>query len=497
MTRFIQSSLAVLFLFLSLSQLAAQPLVEIGLIDLRNRLGGSAPTGVGITVMQGEFDGGVNAYLPNPSNPQFAGKTFIDRSVSGSVSGHATTVGINFFGLTDGVAPGITTVHNYGVSGSLSAGDWIGPAYLNFGGPAPLVETTLRVQNHSWIGTGFDADALEMHRRYDFALRRDSVIGVVGVNNGAGTVPALLGNTYNSIAVGLTNGNSSVGPSTGDVVGRSKPDIVGPETATSWSTPLVAGAAALLLQTADQSGNPNAGRIETIKSALLSGATKDEFAGLATPWNRINNGSFVESLDRRFGAGELNINNSHLILSQTEKIGTDQVLDGSTGWDFETVVGAGSTRLYFFDLGHVANIRFTATANWLRRITPTGGGANVFATSDATLSNVELRLFLANPDFSLGALLDSSLSPIDNVQHIFNTNLLGNQRYALEVTLAGLPGGQPSEDIGVAWITSFTAIPEPSSIILGVCVAAGVAVYFRRRVSLRDTQLETPFQTMA
>jgi hypothetical protein len=346
----------------------------------------------------------------------------------------------------------------------------------------------LRVQNHSWVATDPMDPALQsVHRRYDFALRRDNVLGIVGVNNGGGNpIPSLLGNTYNGIAVGLTNANSSFGPSTGDVPGRSKPDIVAPENFTSFSTPQVAGAAAVLVQTSDQMGGGNSGRIETIKAALLTGATKDEFLGNAQPWTRINNGSFVEPLDRRWGAGELNVNNSHLVLTAGEKNGADLALDGARGWDFETLSGVGATRRYFFDVGDLANVRFSVTATWLRRVTPTSTGADIFATSTATLSLVELRLFEANPDFSLGAMVDSSLSPIDNVQHMFNLSLPGNHRYAIEVTLAGLPGGQASEDVAIAWFADFSAVPEPSTFVLIALAGAGIAVVIRRQREQRS-----------
>src|SRR5207244_11838689 len=59
----------------------------------------------------------------------------------------------------------------------------------------------------------------------------------------------------------------------------------------------------------------------------------------------------------------------------------------------------------------------------------------------------------------------SSDLTIDNVQHIFRTDI-GEHRYALEVRLASLPTGQPSEDVAVAWFTSFTSVPEPGSLTL-------------------------------
>ena len=493
MRRHLRLILALVLGVLCLSQVMGQTVFDqIGLTDLRNRLGASAPTGAGVIVMQGEaFVGGPTQYLPDSSLSDFAGKTFTDQSGGGTVSGHATTVGSFFYGNTDGVAPGITQINNYLVDGTLSAADWIGPKYLNLGAGLPVAEPAMRVQNHSWISTGvFDSDAQEAQRRYDFALRRDNVLGVVAVNNGISPVPALLANTYNGIAVGLTNGNSSTGPSTGDVPGRSKPDIVAPMGETSFATPLVAGAAALLVQTADQLGNPNAGRIETIKSALLTGATKSEFDSLAQPWTRINNGSYVEPLDRRFGAGELNVNNSHLILTAGQKNGTDLGMDGTVGWDLSTYVGNGATRRYYVNIPDGTNVQLTASATWLRRITPTGTGVNLFATSDATLSFVTLQLFDTNPDLSPGALIDSSLSPIDNVQYLYDTGLSGSHIYLLEVTLADLPPGQSDEDVAISWITSLSAVPEPQTWISAGVLCAGLGmVWWRKRSNKQNLEL--------
>ena len=47
------------------------------------------------------------------------------------------------------------------------------------------------------------------------------------------------------LAVGLTNGGSSYGPTSVDGTGRVKPDLVTPSSQTSYATPMVASAAAL------------------------------------------------------------------------------------------------------------------------------------------------------------------------------------------------------------------------------------------------------------
>jgi hypothetical protein len=453
---------------------------QIGLTALRDRLGGSAPTGAGIQVMHAEalVSSPPPAYLPNPGDSEFSGKSFTDHSGGGAVSGHATTVGRFFYGTTNGVAPGITQIHNYRVDGSVDSGDWFGAAYLNFGGGLPVATPNFRVQNHSWIGIGaFDAAILMASRRYDFALHQDNVIGVVGVNNGAGQViPALLANTYNSIAVGLTNGNSSYGPSTGDVPGRSKPDIVAPHSATSFATPLVAGSAALLLNTADAKVDPteraNAGRMETVKAALLAGATKDEFAALPQPWTRFSNGSYLEPLDRRFGAGELNINNSHLILSSPQQHGADALPDALTGWDYVTVSAAGQNRQYIFDLPPIdGTYALSAAITWNRIVNPDQTGPDLFDNTTVQLPHFTLSL-LHN-----GSPIDVSASPIDNVQYLYITGLQAGQQYVLEVNPTDL-NGLGAARVAVAWIT---AVPEPGTVSLCLVSTAGLLAARRLR----------------
>ena len=51
--------------------------------------------------------------------------------------------------------------------------------------------------------------------RFDYMINQDNLVAVVAVNNNNGSVtpiPALLASSYNSIAVGLSNGQSSLGP---------------------------------------------------------------------------------------------------------------------------------------------------------------------------------------------------------------------------------------------------------------------------------------------
>jgi subtilisin family serine protease len=80
---------------------------------------------------------------------------------------------------------------------------------------------------------------------------------------------------YNCISVGAYGGGSSIGPTLDN--GRAKPDITAPAGETSFSTPHVAGAAAVLMQAGlrgDGGGDTNsAADIRTVKALLLNGAS--------------------------------------------------------------------------------------------------------------------------------------------------------------------------------------------------------------------------------
>ncbi len=207
----------------------------------------------------------------------------------GAESGHATGVDIEFYGIPGGVAPQVNLVDNY------EAG-FFHNSIISHGTPviaAPVV-------NQSWIFSNLTpADQTAVEQNYDNYAARNNTLFVSGVGNiGSVNPPATC---YNGVGVGAYGGSSSVGP-TPD--GRSKPDLTAPASETSFSTPYVAGAAAVLLQAANRGdGGPDstaAGDLRTLKALLLNGALKPAgwTNGPSTP------------LDARYGAGVLNLFNS-------------------------------------------------------------------------------------------------------------------------------------------------------------------------------------------
>jgi hypothetical protein len=426
----------------------------IGVTDLINRLGASAPTGAGIPVSHVEAGGYVSddgvtfqyAYTPETTQPFFAGRDFTYKSGPSVSTNHATNIGAHWYG-NNGIAPGVTDIDLY------SAERYWGADLLQNGSKLlPNVETQ-RVQNHSWIipaGAASTSFTIDVLRRFDYMLDRDGVVAAVGVNNGSTSLfPLGLANSYNSIAVGHTTGRSSLGPTTLDTTGRSKPDIVAPARHVSEATSWISAATTLLLETAGS--NTHAAHPETIKAAMLAGATKGEFDLSGATGSTLDDWSHTtqQPLDFRYGAGELNVDNSHRILSAGEFEGGASDV-GIRGWDFDTIE-AGEPKLYFFDVHPNATIdSLSIIATWNREFDVDTKGAS--AVFNPLLANIDMRLYEAD-GFTLGTILDTSANTIDNVEHIYREDMAGG-RFAIEVT------SDQTWDFSLAWQTILgTAAP--------------------------------------
>lgn len=401
---------------------------DIGFTKLQAELGATLPTGAGVTVTQVEApETAAGQYLPNSTNPEFAGKTLTAKSGPAGVSGHATTVGLYYFGLGTGVAPGITTIDVY------EANDWIQPGSLNVGDTVAPNSESRAIQSHSWIGDidGGGPDDVNALRRFDFAIRRDGFLAVVGLNNGgAGVIPALLGHSYNGISVGRSDGIHSYGTTTVDGSGRTKPEIVAPLGATSYSTPVVASAAALLRQNAPVPARTNI----SLKALLMAGATKAQFPG----WARTT----TRPLDTIFGAGQLNVYNSYHILAAGQQPASTSVSVRPRGWDSSTTTAGG--RRYFFDIpAGDTTPRLSVALIWNRTIADGLPGPD-WGNPTSDLADLTLKIYTAS-GFTTGTLVDTSASPVDNVEHLYEPNLAPG-RYVVEVT-----GSQNGVAYGLAW----------------------------------------------
>lgn len=462
---------------LSLAGLLAAPGAEaayrgaIGFYDLQPLPGGVAPTGSGVPAVQVEANsivGSDSTAMPDPGHPDFTGKAITDSSGSppGVYSGHATTVGRYFYGNSLSIAPGITAVEVF------SASDWLQNGYLRtaFGTAPQPRSTAARLGNHSWIGT-LDMLTGNALRRLDWVISRDEYVTVVGLSN-AGTNSPLLASAFNVISVGRSDGVHGRGSAAVDsdyTGGRVRPDLVAPGTVTSVAAPMVSAAAALLIETAATwpalSTDPvtqsvtsragtlirNAGRSSVIKAVLMAGARRDVFAD----YRQAEADRSANGLDRRYGAGQLEIARSHRILAAGEQNSAEDLPAGggnvqALGFDYDPRFGgSGGTNMqatYYLPLPP-ADGTVTAALVWNLRINP---GTAVAFNGTATLYDLDLEMFdVTNPDQWVSVMRSAGTG--ENTENI-HADVLHGRSYALRVT-RGVVQGNFDWDYALAWYT--------------------------------------------
>jgi hypothetical protein len=466
-----------LVLFLSLvPAVRASYITDIGHDSLKAQLGTSTPTGAGVRVSHVEAaessSGGQPIFMPDPSHPEFAGKTIIPigGNPTGLFSGHATEVGRLLYG-TNSIAHGVTQIASY------EAGSWWNSLYTASG----LASTSLdRVANHSWVGgSGTDAGVGQILRLVDRQVVLNEYIQVAAMSNGPGDSPLLGGSAYNVISVGRTDGvhqQGSVsvpGDSQYGGTGRTVPTIVAPLSVTSTATPVVAAAAAILVQTGHEGGLTlsegsknvtgvgtiyNAEQSETVKAALMAGADR-QTANTSTDAHitdyRSAGHETVNGLDSRYGAGQLNIYNSYRILAGGEQRSAQSggVDIRSFGFDYGSIGGSSSaeqTASYFFDA--TANeLSLFASLVWNLDVANT----NILDTNNlpvTRLYNLDLSLF----DVTNNSLVATSASTLDNTENLYFKLLLGN-RYEMRVTT----NESTPWDYALAWRIGANAAPVP------------------------------------
>ena len=423
---------------------------DVGYADLVARLGAATPTGSRVSIGQAEASESAGNWGPTRTNSEFAGKTFTDMSGASGTSGHATFVGQNLYGTVTSIAPGISRIWVY------EAGSFCQGANLNFGNaslvPAlpPGGSNPVRIYNHSWIGSfGATAYDNEVLRRADYAMDRDGTLFIVGENNGAGSAAQpLMSSSYNGIAVGLMSGNHSAGdtPATADGVGRMKPEIVAPGQYTSFATPVVSAAAALLYDTAltpPYTANPSRNKGVTVKSALMCGAihapTWQNQAATSGP----SRGITTKPIDPVYGAGVVNVNRAHRIFSATEATGSPTAAGAIAGgplplmdWDYETLI-QGYQRHYRIEVPSTCDVSILLA--WNR----SPGGSWTSATEPTVLNmRLELRKVVngvaasITGDAGIGVFAGGNVlsdSAVDNFEHVYARGLTAGT-YVISVT---------------------------------------------------------------
>ncbi|MGD0389737.1 MAG: S8 family serine peptidase, partial [Tepidisphaeraceae bacterium] len=441
----------------------AQTLTQIGLTQLQSV--DPALTGSGITVGQAEGDvSGTNTFEVDPTSvgqPQSLFTYYDDNGNQTSTynasegSSHANEVAANFYGVGTGVAPGVQAVDNYSATyfwnGIIINGNPIGDAVVN--------QSFIFTEDNGSPLTVSDQQTVDL--LYDDYIAQFQTIIVSAVGNGGQVnAPAT---AYNGIGVGAYGGQSSIGPTVDN--GRSKPDIEAPASATSFATPLVSGAAALLLQ-AGETISSDATDPRTIKALLLNGAVKP------APWSHTH----TAPLDVNYGAGVLNVYNSYLQLEAGEQdpsATSYEALGGNhsapsgghadpfMGWDFTTFSSSSTQDVYNNYLvptsSHAGSYTLTATLVWERPI----------ETSITSNPINNLDLYIYDVTRNTTTPLDYSDSTVDNVQELYDTSLTPGDTYDLEVFKAGGAIGSQgdisnSETYALAY--DFAAVPAPANL---------------------------------
>lgn len=455
------------------------------LLDELNTSGQTVPTGAGVPVLMAEAcansiddDNDPNtppvclAWLPDSTDPQFSGVTIVDRtgSTSGLFSSHATSVARLLFGANSSIAPGITQADAY------LAGHWLDSGFLNTGNNAalPLVSSN-RVANHSWIGTaGTTSDAQlinsDILRRVDWLAEQDEIIFSVGLNN-SGVNQALLSSAYNIIAAGRSDAGHALDSSAVDatyIAGRTRPHLVVPLSTTSSATAVIASAAALLTevghsnislstdpestQTNNRAGDSiyNAERAEVVKAILMAGADRHTISTHISDYRLLTVDQTANGLDRRFGAGQINIANSYNILiageqNSAEDQSVSTTVINSFGFDYDPSFGgdnSNTTASYQFSTSDLNESLYVSLV-WNLLIDT---GLNNQFNGTATLFDLNLELYDIT---TIQTLVASSSSVNQNNENIW-AHLQANRDYLLKVVTTSNQAAF-NHDYGLAW----------------------------------------------
>ena len=420
------------------NHVVASDLDTIGLTLLRSVTTNLNGSGVRVAQVEAEVDSSSSpTFEVNPVSPGLASSNFtwftgpptayLPQSTStfpnslGAESWHADDVGYDFYGLAEGVSTNVAHVDNF-------EGEYFFVTVVPGG-----ISINDSIVNQSFVASAStNVQQQTYDSEYDTYSAQYGVLFVSGAGNGGAVSPP--STCYNGIGVAAYQGYSSVGPTPDN--GRAKPDITAPAAETSFSTPLVSGAATLLLQAGlrgDGGTDTNsAADMRTLKALLLNGAVKP------SDWSNPSS----SPLDPRYGAGVLNVYNSfrQLAAGKHGLIESGSVSTGSAhpplsntnnvstlyGWDFNTNTSGALTdninHYYFSLVPATPGASFTATISlvWNRQ---------------AHQSSINhLQLFLYNT--TSGSLVASSTSSVDNVQHIFVPQLPPG-RYDLQVLKQG------------------------------------------------------------
>ena len=431
---------------------------EIGLDTLRDRLGDACPTGAGVALAQVEAPQGSN-YAPDPDHVDLLDLTIYGQSGQYGPSSHATNVAQWMCGDSYSAATGVGELYCWELV------DWCTNGFLQAQSTSVLPNGTpygIKQINLSWIASfGNLTNDHRVLRRADFVIERDDVLMCSGISNEGQDSYPLMMCMFNGLSVGVTDGEHNAGDTMEpyDGAGRMRPEIVAPLGNTSAATGLVSGCAAVLVETAraDASLPVEAESSEVVKAALIAGATKTTPDGNWTnnPGSGDSRGVAERPLDETYGAGTVNIDRSHQIITGGRVWGgiySNAPGDaGLRGFD-QAFCLAGNSRWWQFSIdGLVEEASIAATWNRIVNTSFTG----------YSMGDGEIRLWRIAGDGSFESLVGDqglgvfgdgnvvSQSPVANLELLVIRDLAPGD-YMLELH-HNSGSGASNLTAGVAW----------------------------------------------
>lgn len=396
---------------------------DIGYTQLKTQFGTSLPDGSQITMVQVEADWSENTYAPEAVG-ELSGKTFTYASPPNGYSPHAFEVARYLGGSATSIVPTLSgwsvyPMVNYDV-GIVKVDNSLDPPMSPF-----------EIENLSFVEQGGTFPVEANLRKQDFRIERDDVIVVAGLDNHSyNNLSYFWANFYNGISVGLSSGDHARNGSSKDGTGRVKPEIVAPMNFTSYATPIVTSCAILLKSEAKRNPQLSAAANHlVVKALLLAGATKDPLPS----WSN----SPEQPLDWVYGAGQVNIYNSYMMLLAGQKnVGTV----AGAGWNFGTSRVAPD--IYYFQKNEQEP--FSAVLTWDRHVTA-GSDPFPWYTPTSTLANLDMALWSCDSAGNLVQKLTESRSINNNIEHIYQPYFSPGY-YALVVS-----SDAPNERYAIAW----------------------------------------------
>ena len=243
---------------------------------------------------------------------------------------------------------------------------------------------------------------------------------------------------------------------------------------TSFSSPIVAGGAALLVDAARANGFTRGTDARVVKALLMNSA--DKLAGWTNNTTSVAGVlTTTQAVDYSMGAGRVNFGRAYeqQLLGTTDVPGLGGGTVGDLGWDYGQVA-QNAPNNYGFAGTLTAGWNFTATLNWFAResfnFTTQASNSAAWGAQDI------LTLQLFRQDDAGDVLVAQSTAQYNLVQHLALT-IPQDGRYFLRVNWAGslynLIGKANSEVYGLAW-----QVPTPGT--AGVLALALLAARRRR-----------------